>query len=419
MTNRVDSEVGRLRQVILHRPGVEMNRLTPENKDRYLFDEILWLERAQEEHDAFADILRSRGITVHLLADLLEETLRDPEARRHVIDTSLDERHLGPLAADQLRAMFDAMDSADLTTHLIAGITKAEVLERIPEPDSVVVRALSPHDSLLAPLPNHLFTRDTSAWLFDGVAVNSMHKLARRRETVHYDAIYRWHPMVAGSGRRWWDHGVDSGPATAEGGDVLVLNERTVLIGMSERTTPTGVERLAQRLISADPRRQIIAVDMPKARSVMHLDTVMTLVDAESVTRFSGLPDLPTWTIRAADPDAPGVADDDTGEHVDLQVRGHEPEMMMTVIAEAMGVDRLRVLAADQDPRAAAREQWDDGCNLLAIEPGVVVAYQRNTVTNEYLRAQGIEVLETPGSELGRGRGGPRCMSCPIERDPV
>ncbi|RIK11031.1 MAG: arginine deiminase [Acidobacteria bacterium] len=405
----VASEVGRLRQVIVHRPGLEMHRLTPENKNQYLFDEILWVERAQEEHDHFVRVMQERGVVVHHLDQLLRETLAIPQARAQVLDESLDERHTGPLGAEALRAMFEDMDDAELARHLIGGITKAEVLDRIPHPQSLTIDQLDLHDAVLAPLPNHLFARDTSAWAYGGVAVNSMHKKARRRETVHYAAIYQHHPLFRDAGMDWWTEGVDDGPATAEGGDILVLGNGVVLVGLSERTTAMGVERLARRMLGSGRVRTIVALDMPKARAVMHLDTVMTMIDEETFTRYLGLPDLPSWTMTAGEDDGNGG--------VDVVIERHAPEDMMKVVAHAMGLPELRILAADQDPRAAAREQWDDGCNVLALEPGVVIGYERNTVTNDYLRSHGVEVLEISGSEVGRGRGGPRCMSCPVERD--
>lgn len=410
MSYHIGNEVGRLREVIVHRPDLEMHRLTPDNKARYLFDEILWVEQAQREHDHFVQVMQERGVIVHHFHQLLQQTLEIPHARAHVLDYSLDERHVGPLAAEELRGMFDAMSGAELARHLVGGITKAEVLERISHPTSLHLEQLGAHDAVLAPLPNHLFTRDTSAWIYNGVAVNSMHKKARRRETVHYDAIYRYHPMFADEGMQWWSHGIDDGPATAEGGDILVPGNGVILVGLSERTTAQGIERLARRMLAGGEARVVIALDMPKARAVMHLDTVMTMVDEESFTRYLGLPDLPTWTITAGD---------EIDGELELVVTRHDPSEMMSVIARELGLDRLRILAADQDPGGAAREQWDDGCNLLALEPGVVIGYGRNTLTNDYLRAQGVEVIEISGSELGRGRGGPRCMSCPIKRDPL
>jgi len=406
-TFHVDSEVGQLRRAILHRPDIELKRLTPTNKHDLLFDEILWVERAKQEHDGFVGALRELGVDVIYLENLLRETLELPEARDYILDHVFDERVYGPIALEPVREAVDSLDSQALTDTLIGGLTKREVLEWIDEPRSLVFRAMGDDRFLLQPLPNQMFTRDTSCWIYDGVAINAMSKEARLRESLHYEAIYRWHPLFADADFPRWSEGTSGGAATMEGGDVLVIGRGAVLVGISERTTPQGVERLARRLFAAGSARRIVALLLPQHRAFMHLDTVMTMVDAQTFTKYEGLSMLPSFTIEPGDTDK------------ELRVIEHPPEDMHAVIAAALGLDDIRVLTPTQDVHSAEREQWDDGCNVLTVSPGVVIAYERNVTSNTHLRRSGVEVVTVAGGELGRGRGGPRCMACPIEREAI
>ncbi|MEU6093019.1 arginine deiminase [Streptomyces sp. NPDC047085] len=405
----VNSEVGALKHVILHEPGLDFERLTPSNKDHLLFDDVVWVSRAQEEHRAFQQLLRDRGTTVHLLRDLLAETVKDEEATAFVLDRILDERqpHLGAGLADLTQRVLAGMGPDELATHLLGGLNKRELVQALGERRygrSLGLDLLADDDFILPPLPNSLFTRDTSCWVYDGVSVNPMMKAGRKRETVNYEAIYTFHPMFAGAGARRWIDGEAMAPAAIEGGDVEVIGNGTVLIGLGERTTPAGVEILARRLFQAGSAQRVIAVELPKARALMHLDTVLTMVDTDAFTLFAGLDRhaLRSWTLTPGAGRAPAVT---------------ENRDFFGAIGSALGLDTVRVLQTRQDSYAAEREQWNDGCNLLAVSPGTVVAYEVNEAGNRMLEDNGIEVLRIRGDQLGRGRGGPRCMSCPIQRD--
>ena len=401
-THGADSEVGRLRTVMLHRPGNELKRLTPRNNDRLLFDGIPWVARAQEEHDAFADALRARDVEVLYLTELLTETLQDEMARNHAITAALSGLHLGDTLRSYLGRFLKDAGPEELTSYLTAGIRNDEVRGGF----GLVTSLLSPYDFLVDPLPNLLFTRDSSVWVRDRVAVTSLAMPARTRETQLTELIYTEHPRFRGTRKI---HGWHS--EHVEGGDVLHLAPGVIAVGVGERTTPAGVERFARQVFHAGLARTVLAVPIAQERATMHLDTICTLVDVDKVVMYPNVADsLQAYTVTL-------VEDTDDESTLRLDVSGAEP--FLVAAAKAMGIDELHHIDTGLDPVTAEREQWDDGNNTLALAPRVAVAYERNDETNDRLEEAGIEVVRIAGSELGSGRGGPRCMSCPIVRDPL
>lgn len=395
-THGADSEVGRLRTVLLHRPGNELRRLTPRNNDRLLFDGIPWVARAQDEHDGFAAALRDRGVEVLYLTDLLTEALASEAARDGAITTALAGLHLGDSLRAYLGGFLREASPAELTGYLTAGIRNDEVRGGY----GLVSSLLAHDDFLVDPLPNLLFTRDSSVWVRDRVAVTSLAMPARSRETQLTELIYAEHPRFRGTRTiHGWRH------EHVEGGDVLLLARGVIAVGVGERTTPAGAERFASQVFSAGLAHTVLAVPIAQERATMHLDTVCTMVDVDKIVMYPNVADsLQAYAVTAAD-DGP------------LTVADAEP--FLVAAAKAMEIDTLHQIDTGLDPVTAEREQWDDGNNTLAIAPRVAVAYERNVETNARLEEAGIEVVRIAGSELGSGRGGPRCMSCPVWREPL